>query len=224
MPMTLASFLIDGFLTSIPPTVYGTSRLASNWYPTFRQTRSYKRDRIQTDITDTERLPQELAAVLAAAKTRDHVALLALVLRINSVVAHTVNVVERELLSSGNVAKRKEGEIVNVLVGMVSHARKDTQIRFAGVIDEASRAGHEFAIYLERGALGVFIRELVECEKVHVLLLRNVRGIPSALGFLWCYDLANVVIDELSSSNVEQRSNTCCQKPVFSVRKIWRGT
>ncbi|KAH6609862.1 hypothetical protein Trco_003208 [Trichoderma cornu-damae] len=108
-----------------------------------------------------------------------------------------------QLLAAGNVADGKQGQVVDVLVGVVAHAGKDAQVRLARVVDEARRAGEELAVHLQRRALEARVErlrvgELVEGEEVDVLALGDGGGGAAAVGLGGGDDLAEVAVDELA--------------------------
>ena len=100
---------------------------------------------------------------------------------------------------------------MEMLIRVIANSRKDTQVRVAGMVDEPRRARHELAVYEERWPSetvveGIGVRELVEGEEVHVLLLRNSREGSAAIRFLRRNCLAYVSVDKLTLLDVDRRS------------------
>jgi hypothetical protein len=123
---------------------------------------------------------------------------------IELVVELAVDVVKGELDLGGDVTDGEEGQVVDVLVGVVAHAREDAQVGVAAVVDEARGAAEVLAVDLERGAaeagvVAVGVGELVQREQVDVLLLHDLGGAAATLGFLRRDDLAHVLVDELAA-------------------------
>lgn len=116
---------------------------------------------------------------------------------------HPVHIIKRQLLAPGNVADGKQRQVVDVLVGVVAHARKDAQVGVARVVDEARRARQELAVDFQRGApearvQGLRVGELVEGEEVDVLALGDGGGGAAAVGLGRGDDFAVVAVDELA--------------------------
>jgi hypothetical protein len=93
---------------------------------------------------------------------------------------------------------------MNMLIGMVAHAREDTEVGRAGVVDEACGTGQDLSVYLDgRGAENRVMRErvaeLVERKEVDVFALRDGGGGASLVRYVRGKDLADVFVDELAA-------------------------
>lgn len=97
-------------------------------------------------------------------------------LHLGPILRHTVHIIKRQLLPGRNLPDGKQRQVVNVLVRMVAHARKDAQVGIARVVDEARRPGQELAVHLQRRALEARVQrlrvgEFVEGKEIDVLAL-----------------------------------------------------
>jgi hypothetical protein len=124
-------------------------------------------------------------------------------LHLRPILRHTVHIIKRQLLPGRNLPDGKQRQVVNVLVRMVAHARKDAQVGIARVVDEARRPGQELAVHLQRRALEARVQrirvgEFVERKEVDVLALGDGRSGATAVCFSGGDDLAEVAVDELA--------------------------
>ncbi len=124
----------------------------------------------------------------------------------------TRNVVESEFSKAWDVAKRKEAELMEMLIGSVGDYGHDSEVRVAGVVDEAGWSGHEFTVNLvgfisQTSVLRLGVAELVQSEEIQVLAVWSL--ITAPIGLLWSQDLTNVFVDELAFADVLSSAYSC---------------
>lgn len=147
--------------------------------------------------------------MLTPTKTPRHILLLLGVQGVIILVVDPIDIVKRQLLPLRDIPDRKQRQVMNMLIGMIAHARENPQIRIARMVDEPRGAGQELAVDLERRAPQPLVQrlrvpELVEREQVDVLALRDV-GLGAAPVRLGRRDhLAHVLVDELALAHVHR--------------------
>lgn len=97
---------------------------------------------------------------------------------------------------------------MDMLVGIVANTCKDSQIRFAAMVDKASGAREIFAVDLEWGAtkagvVALRVGELIQCKEVDVLVLGALGRGTAPVGLFCCDNLANVFVDKVTTRNRE---------------------
>ena len=107
-----------------------------------------------------------------------------------------VDVIERQFGPGRDGLGGEEGEVVNVVVGVVVGDGVDGAVGVAGVVDEAGRASEVQAVAHVRGS-AFLLAELVQAHEVDALVRRA--GFPAPVGFLVGDDFAAVGVDELAS-------------------------
>lgn len=152
----------------------------------------------------TGRSPKKLSTLFATTQTSRHVVYTTL--RLLALISNTIYIVKRQLLALGDLLDGKQGQVVDVLISVVAHARKDAHVWVTRVINKASWAGHKFAVNFQRwpfqtGIEGIGVGELVESKEVDVFPLRNRRGGAATICLSGGDDLADVSVDELSFFN-----------------------
>lgn len=158
-------------------------------------------------------LPQEPSTFAAPTQTLGHMRSIPQ-LHLGPILRHTVHIIKRQLLPGGNLPDGKQRKVVNVLVGMVAHARKDAQAGVARVVDEARRPGEELAVHLQRRALEarvqrLWVGEFVQAKEVDVLALGDGRRSATTVGLGGGDDLAEVAVDELALFDGDLRVDAC---------------
>lgn len=116
-----------------------------------------------------------------------------------------VHVVERQFRPRRDGLRSKEGEVVDVDVGVVVRGRVDGAVGVAGVVDEAGGPAEAHAVADVLGA-SVLLAPLVQAHEVDVL----VRGprLAAPVGFVVGDDFPAVGVDELASFEVLRASES----------------
>ena len=97
---------------------------------------------------------------------------------------------------------------MKMLVGVITHSGEDTEIRLAGMVDEAGWTRGKLAVDFkgwpcESRVLRLFVGELVQSEEVDVFALSYLRLVSADVGFFGSDDFADVLVYIFAFSDEE---------------------